>query len=89
ACNMSWDRSSRAKRLTRKQRKFLITISFFVAFLFVLIWGVVGDLKVEGGISMLVDMADSLLSDEEKRTVWDSMSEEGRDVIRRHTPAGQ
>jgi len=84
---MSWDRNTRAKKLNRKQRRFLTLLSIIVSLLFVVILSIGEGFNWQGGLDFATKIANTVLNDEEKRTVWDGMSDDGKAVIRRHLPA--
>ncbi|MDX8383468.1 MAG: hypothetical protein R8M45_05265, partial [Ghiorsea sp.] len=83
---MSWDKNTKPKRLRKKQKRFLMWLTFAVSLVFVSFLGIFDDFKMGNGLQIITDVANSILSDEEKRVVWDGMSEDGKDVLRKHIP---
>jgi len=83
---MSWDSNTRPKRLRRRQKKFLLTLTFIISMIFVALLGIFDGFSTDGGLKIIADVADSILSDDEKRVVWEGMSKEGKDVLRKHIP---
>jgi len=83
---MNWHKSTKARPLRRRQKKFLLWISLLVSLLFVLALDAIGSLSIDDTLHVMTKVANSVLSDDEKKTVWNGMSEEGKAVIRRHMP---
>jgi len=83
---MDWDKNTRPKRLRRKQKRLLLWLTFAVSFIFVSILGLFDGFNADSDISVITEIADKVLTEEEKRVVWDSMSEEGKEIIGKHLP---
>ncbi|MDX8384608.1 MAG: hypothetical protein R8M45_11040 [Ghiorsea sp.] len=61
-------------------------MTFAISLVFVSLLGLFDGFEVDGGLEIIADVANSILSDEEKRVVWEGMSEDGKEVLRKHIP---
>lgn len=83
---MGWDKSSKPKRLRRKQKRIIILVALVGSMSIVLITGLWNSFMQEDHTGAIIQFADGVLNDEEKSTVWNSMSDEGKAVILKHVP---
>ena len=83
---MEWDKTTRPKRLRRKQKRLILWLTFGISIIFVSILGFFDGFKSESSMSVITKLADQVLTEEEKRVVWEGMSKEGKEVIQKHIP---
>jgi len=83
---MRWDKSGRAKPLRRKHKALLLLLSVLVALIIVLVSGFVRGFHLDNSLDIITHAATSILNDDEKKIVWDSMSPEGKKIIQKHLP---
>ena len=83
---MKWDKSTKPKRLRRKQKRLLLWLTFGISLIFVSLLGLFEGFKSESSMSVITKLADQVLTEEEKRVVWEGMSDEGKQVIQKHIP---
>jgi len=83
---MSWDKSSKPKRLRRKHKRIIILVALVGSMSIVVVTGFWNNFMQEEHTGTLIKIADSMLNDEEKRTVWGSMNDDGKAVILKHAP---
>jgi len=84
---MSWERGTRPKRLRRKHKRIVIVVAFVASILLVSVISFYKGMSFDGKVDILGKIAESVLSEEEKRIVWEGMSEQGREVLRKHAPS--
>ena len=82
---MSWDKSARPKRLRRKHKRIVLLSALVGSVMIVSIIGFWHDISNDESFSVLGYVSD-FFSDEEKQTVWDGLSDEGKAIILKHTP---
>ncbi len=82
---MSWDKSARPKRLRRKHKRIVLLSALVGSVMIVSINGFWHDISNDESFSVLGYVSD-FFSDEEKQTVWDGLSDEGKAIILKHAP---
>ena len=83
---MAWDKNTKPKRLRTKHKRQLVVLTLVISFVFVSVLTFFDGFKSESSMSVITKLADQVLTEEEKRVVWDGMSKEGKEVIGRHIP---
>jgi len=83
---MRWDQNGRAKPLRRKHKVLLIFLSLLVALIITVVSGFVRGFHWDNSLDIITHAATSILNDDEKKIVWDSMSPEGKKIIKKHLP---
>ena len=82
---MSWDKSTRPKRLRRKHKRIVLLSALVGSVMVVSITGFWHDISNDESFSVLGYVSD-FFSDEEKKTVWNGLSDEGKAIILKHAP---
>ena len=83
---MGWDTNTKPKPLRRKQKRMILWGSIIMSLAFVSLLGWFKSWDPDSSLSIITEVADTVLSSEEKRVVWDGMSKEGKAVIQKHVP---
>ncbi len=80
---MGWDRSGRPKRLRRKQKRVVLLVAIIGSLALVSVMTLWEDIqqKHKGSVFSFVS---GFFSEEEKHILWESMSDEGKAIIRKH-----
>ncbi len=83
---MGWDKSAKPKRLRRKHKRMVLWVAMIgslVLVVFLEFWSGFVEGNAKGSVFEYIS---GLFSEEEKRAVWDGMTDEGKAVIRKYIP---
>ncbi len=83
---MGWDKSSRPRRLRRKHKLVIILVALVGSISIVVVTGLWNSFTQEDHTDVMIKLADSIFDNEEKRIIWDGMSDEGKEVILKRAP---